>query len=324
MMNLRAHGGRSLVASGIAIMLALSMLALGQTARAAGPPPVGLGTADPFAVLAGTPAVTNTGPTTITGDLGISPAAAVTGFPPGNVNGTIHAADAVALQAQSDLTIAYNDAAGRTPATTVAGGTLGGLTLVGGVYNSGGATLGLTGTLTLDAQNDPSSVWIFQATSDLITASSSSVAFINGGQPCNVFWQVTSSATLGSGSTFAGTILALTSITMDDGVTLNGRALARNGQVTLINDTITRSTCAAPAPTASPTPATSPTPIVAPTTGPTTPPTDTLPTTDVASSGLTWFFLVGILLLALGVVAARRSPYVIRARDSRPPDPHQR
>jgi hypothetical protein len=152
------------------------------------------------------------------------------------VNGTTHAADAVALQAQSDLTIAYNDAAGRTPATPVAGGTLGGLTLVGGVYNAGGATLGLTGTLTLDAQNDPNSVWIFQATLDLVTASSSSVTFINGGQPCNVFWQVTSSATLGSGSTFAGTILALTSITMNDGVTLNGRALARNGQVTLIND----------------------------------------------------------------------------------------
>jgi len=312
MMNRRAHGARSLVATGISVTLALAMLAAGQTARAAGPAPVGLGTAEPFAVLAGTPAVTNTGPTTITGDLGISPAAAVTGFPPGIVNGTIHAADAVALQAQSDLTIAYNDAAGRTPATTVAGGTLGGLTLVGGIYNAGGTTLGLTGTLTLDAQNDPSSVWIFQATSDLVTASSSSVAFINGGQPCNVFWQVTSSATLGSGSTFAGTILALTSITMNDGVTLNGRALARNGQVTLINDTITRSTCATPSPTPGPTAI------------PTTPPTDTLTTTDVPSSGPTWLVVVGIVLLALSVVAGRRSPYKIRARDSRPSEPNHR
>jgi len=312
MMNRRAHGARSLVATGISVTLALAMLAAGQTARAAGPAPVGLGTAEPFAVLAGTPAVTNTGPTTITGDLGISPAAAVTGFPPGIVNGTIHAADAVALQAQSDLTIAYNDAAGRTPATTVAGGTLGGLTLVGGIYNAGGTTLGLTGTLTLDAQNDPSSVWIFQATSDLVTASSSSVAFINGGQPCNVFWQVTSSATLGSGSTFAGTILALTSITMNDGVTLNGRALARNGQVTLINDTITRSTCATPSPTPGPTAI------------PTTPPTDTLATTDVPGSGPTWLVVVGIVLLALSVVAGRRSPYKIRARDSRPSEPNHR
>jgi hypothetical protein len=106
-------------------------------------------------------------------------------------------------------------------------------------------TLDLTGTLTLDGQNDPNSVWIFQATSDLVTASLSNVTFVNGGQPCNVFWQVTSSATLGSGSTFVGTIMALTSITMNDGVTLEGRALARNGDVTLINDTITRSRCAA-------------------------------------------------------------------------------
>ncbi|MDP9243508.1 MAG: ice-binding family protein [Chloroflexota bacterium] len=253
-MKARGHISRLLFSAGIAVTLAMGMLAAGQPARAAGPAPVGLGTAEPFAVLAGTPAVTNTGPTTITGDLGIHPGASVTGFPPGTVNGAVHAADAVALQAKSDLVIAYNDAAGRTPFTTVAGGTLGGKTLVAGVYNAGGATLDLTGTLTLDGQNDPNSVWIFQATSDLVTASSSSVAFINGGQPCNVFWQVTSSATLGSGSSFVGTIMALTSITMASGVTLNGRALARNGDVTLINDTITRSTCAtsnaAPSPSA--------------------------------------------------------------------------
>ncbi|MDQ2941314.1 MAG: ice-binding family protein [Chloroflexota bacterium] len=254
-MKVRVQAVRLLFSAGIAVTLSIGLLvAAGQTAHAAGPAPVGLGTAEPFAVLAGTPAVTNTGPTTITGDLGIHPAAAVTGFPPGTVNGTIHAADAVALQAKSDLVIAYDDAAGRTPPTVVAGGTLGGKTLVAGVYNAGGVTLDLTGTLTLDGQNDPNSVWIFQATSDLITASSSSVTFINGGQPCNVFWQVTSSATLGSGSSFVGTILALTSITMNSGVTLNGRALARNGDVTLINDTITRSTCsttsAGPSPTA--------------------------------------------------------------------------
>jgi hypothetical protein len=242
----------------MAVTLAIGMLVVVQTAHAAGPPTVQLGTAGAFAVLAGTPDVTNTGPTTITGDLGIHPAAAVTGFPPGTVNGTIHAADAVALQAKSDLVSAYVDAAGRP--VTATHGTLGGLTLVGGVYNAGGVTLDLTGTLTLDGQNDPNSVWIFQATSDLVTASSSTVRFVNGGQPCNVFWQVTSSATLGSGSTFVGTILALTSITMNDGVNVNGRALARNGTVTLINDTITRSTCTTTAPTPTPTP--TPTPVV--------------------------------------------------------------
>ena len=262
-MKTRVHGARLLLSAGIAVTLAIAMLAAGQTAFAAGPAPVPLGTAANFAVLAGTPDVTNTGPTIVTGDLGIHPAAAVTGFPPGTVNGTIHAANAVALQAKTDLDAAYTYAASQP--VTATHGALGGLTLVGGVYNAGGVTLGLTGTLTLDGQNDPNSVWIFQATSDLITASSSSVALINGAQACNVFWQVTSSATLGSGSTFLGTIMALTSITMNDGVNLNGRALARNGNVTLINDIITRSICSTPAPTPSPAlTAASPTPAATP------------------------------------------------------------
>ncbi len=236
-MGTSLHGVRLLLSAGIAVTLTIGMLAVGSTAYAAGPSPVGLGTASPFAVLAGTPAVTNSGPTTITGDVGIHPAVAVTGFPPGTVNGTIHMADAVALQAKTDLVTAYNDAAGRPVTDTH--GSLGGLTLVAGVYNAGGVALDLTGTLRLDGQNDPNSVWVFQATSSLITASSSSVKLINGASPCNVFWQVTSSATLGSGSSFVGTIMALTSITMASGVTLDGRALARNGKVTLLDDTIT-------------------------------------------------------------------------------------
>ncbi len=236
-MKTRVHGARLPLWAGIAVTLAIGLLAAAPIAFAAGPAPVGLGTAAPFAVLAGTPAVTNSGPTTITGDVGIHPAVAVTGFPPGTVNGTIHMADAVALQAKKDLVTAYNDAAGRPVTDTH--GSLGGLTLVAGVYNAGGVALDLTGTLRLDGQNDPNSVWVFQATSSLITASSSSVKLINGASPCNVFWQVTSSATLGSGSTFVGTIMALTSITMASGVTVNGRALARNGKVTLKNDTIT-------------------------------------------------------------------------------------
>ena len=229
---------RSLALAALASLLALALLA--STALAA-QPPVGLGTADSYAVLAGQ-TVTNTGPTTINGDLGVMPGSAIPGFPPGMVNGTIHAADAVALQAQSDLTTAYNDAAGRTPPALVSAD-LGGLTLTAGVYRAPGA-LGLTGALTLDAQGNPNAVFVFQAASTLITASASHVNLINGAQPCNVFWQVGSSATLGTTSVFAGNILALTSISMNNGVTVQGRALARNGAVTLINDTITAAHCA--------------------------------------------------------------------------------
>lgn len=314
----RAHASRLLPPAVIASVVALGMLAVGG-ASAGGLAPVGLGTAEPFAVLAGTPSVTNVGPTIITGNVGIHPGASVTGFPPGTVNGTIHEGDEVALQAKSDLVAAYDDAAGRTPATTVTGGLLGGQTLVGGVYNSGGLTFDLTGTLTLDGQNDPSSVWIFQATSDLITASSSSVAFINGGSPCNVFWQVTSSATLGSGSSFAGTILALTSITMADGVTVDGRALARNGNVTLINDEISIASCFTPA---------APTPTATPTGTPTAAATPLLPNTalnegDGNAEGTSPHWLRVLLsgLVALGitrlVVNVRRSTAYVGRRTNR-------
>ncbi len=167
----------------------------GTPAAWAAQPPVGLGTTTSFAVLAGT-TVTNTGPSVISGNLGVSPGTAVTGFPPGKViNGTQHKADAVALQAQSDLTTAYTDAAGRTPATVVSKD-LGGQTLAPGVYKAASA-MGLTGTVTLDGHSDPNAVFIFQAGSTLITASSSTVKLIGGAQACNVFWQVGSSATLG-------------------------------------------------------------------------------------------------------------------------------
>jgi hypothetical protein len=161
------------------------------------------------------------------------------------VNGAIHAGDPVAQQAQSDTTIAYNDAAGRTPVTTVAT-ELGTTTKTAGVYDSANGTFGITGTLTLDAQGDPNAVFIFKASSTLITASSSNVALVNSAKACNVFWQVGSSATLGTNSTFRGTILALASITVTTGVTIEGRALARVGSVTLDSDTITRSTCTTP------------------------------------------------------------------------------
>lgn len=302
MLNLHLRRTRAILATGMAAALAVGILSAGQAVLAAGTSTVGLGTAAPFAILAGTPAITNTGSSTITGNVGIDPAAAVTGFPPGKINGTTHAADAVAVKAKSDLTAAYGDAAGRV--STATHGTLGGLTLVAGVYNAGGTTLGLTGTLTLDAKNNKNAVWIFQATSDLVTASSSTVRVINGGQACNVFWQVTSSATLGSGSTFVGTIMALTSITMASGVTVNGRALARNGEVTLINDRITRPTCKAATATASP---------VAPLM--TQAPTDTVVAADAhGADGLPVLLLLVGVFIAVMLIAVRRPVRTTRNR----------
>lgn len=222
------------------VLLAVVVVLGGSSAGAAGPAPIGLGTAADFAVLAAS-SVTNTGPTVVNGDLGVSPGTAVSGFPPGTVNGATHVADAVAEQAQNDLTTAYNDAAGRTGGTTVAGD-LGGQTLTAGVYTSE-SSLGLTGTLTLDGQGDASSVFIVQIGSTLTTASASQVSLVGGAEPCNVFWQVGSSATLGTDSAFTGTVLALISVTVNTGATIDGRALARNGAVTLDSNRITRATC---------------------------------------------------------------------------------
>jgi hypothetical protein len=206
-------------------------------------PPVSMGTTSSFAVLAGS-TVTNTGPSVISGSLGLSPGSAVTGFPPGVVvNGTKHVADAVALQAKNDLVTAYNDAAGRTPVTVVSAD-LGGQSLAPGIYKST-SSLGLTGTVTLNGQNNANAIFIFQAGSTLITASSSRVQLINGAQACNVFWQVGSSATLGTATTFVGSILALTSASLNTAASVDGRVLARNGAVTLNDNTITAATCAA-------------------------------------------------------------------------------
>jgi len=205
----------ALLAVGATTAMVLVGLVAGTPAASAGTSTVGLGTATSFAVLAGS-TVTNTGPSIISGDLGVSPGTAVTGFPPGLVtNGTIHAADATAKQAQADLTTAFNDAAGRA-STASAGTDLGGKTFVAGVYTTASG-LGLTGMVTLDAQNNPNSVFIFQAGSTLITASNSTVMLINGASPCNVFFEVGSSATLGTNTTFVGSILAQTSASVQTG-----------------------------------------------------------------------------------------------------------
>jgi type VI secretion system secreted protein VgrG len=233
-------------ALGVVVVACFVAVALPGVANAAAS--VGLGTAGSFAVLAGA-GVTNTGSSVINGNLGTCPTPAITGFPPGNVNGTTHANDAVACQAQSDTTIAYNSAAGRAPTTTYGGPTnLGGQTLVGGVYKSP-TSFSITGTLTLDGQNDPDSVFIFQAGSTVITATNSSVALINGAQACNVFWQVGSSGTLGVGSRLQGTMIALHAITANTNAVVQGRLLARTDSVTLDTNRITRPTCAPPTPT---------------------------------------------------------------------------
>jgi uncharacterized repeat protein (TIGR01451 family) len=201
-----------------------------------------LGTAQPFAVLGGS-TVTNTGSTIITGDLGVSPGTAVTGFPPGIVTGgTIDETDAAS--AQSATTTAYNNLVSQACGTTISAD-LGGMTLTPGVYCSA-SSMGLTGTLTLDAGGNPNAVWVFQMGSTLTTASNSSVLVINGGQPCNVFWQVGSSATLGADTTFIGNILALASITLTTGANMSGRALAQNGAVTLDTNAVAISVCAVP------------------------------------------------------------------------------
>ncbi|HSI81075.1 MAG TPA: ice-binding family protein [Solirubrobacterales bacterium] len=205
--------------------------------------PVLLGTAESFAVLGGS-TVTNTGPTVISGDLGVFPGCEVTGSAQIVITGTIHECDAVAQQAQADLLTAYNAAAGQIPTAQLAT-ELGGQTLTAGVYDSASGTFQITGILTLDAQGDPDAVFIFQTDSTLITASSSQVLLINGAQACNVFWQVGSSATLGTDSSLVGNVLALTSITANTGATVDGRLLALNGAVTLDTNVVTRSECAA-------------------------------------------------------------------------------
>lgn len=201
---------------------------------------ISLGTSQSFGVLGGS-TVTNTGPSAITGNVGVSPGSSVTGFPPGVVaGGTIHAGNATAGQAQTDLTVAYTAAAGTACNVDLTGQNLGGLTLTPGVYCFS-SSASLTGTLTLDLQGNPSAFFLFKIGSTLITASGSSVALINnGGNTCppNLYWQVGSSATLGTGSSFTGNILALTSITLTTGANMNGRALARNGAVTLDTNTV--------------------------------------------------------------------------------------
>jgi len=225
----------------------ITLAAFGTQAAMAATATVNLGTSASYAVLAGS-TITNTGPTSIGGDIGLSPGTAITGFPPGGqTSGTMNITNGAALGAENDLITASVDAAGRTPFNTVTGD-LGGTTLVGGVYQSA-SSMALTGNVTLNGAGNPSTVWIFQAGSTLTTASASDVTLENGAQACNVFWQVGSSATLGTTTDFAGTIIATQSITLDTNATITGRALALNGAVTMDSNTIDVSTCSVASPT---------------------------------------------------------------------------
>jgi hypothetical protein len=216
---------------------------------------VGLGTAQPFVVLSGAGA-TNTGPSVLNGDLGVSPGTSLSGFGlPAVVNGATHANDAVAAQAQSDLGTAYDVAAGQPipPGNELTGQDLGGLTLGPGAYGYSSSAQ-LTGQLTLDAHGDPNAQFVFVIGTTLTTATASSVILTNGASPCNVYWKIGSSATLGTSTALEGNLMALESVSLGDSVTVLGRVLARTGEVTLINDVLTAPQCATgstPTPTGS-------------------------------------------------------------------------
>lgn len=259
----RGHRAGPRTATGVALGTAVLLMwaAVGQSPAYAADAPVGLGTAAAYSVLGGT-TVTNTGPTTLAGDLGVNPGNAITGFPPGLVAGATHAGDAQAGQAQSDLTTAYNDAAGRAVTASVAGDLVG-QTLTPGVYKSSGP-LDLSGAVTLNGQGNPDAVFIFQVASTLTTATASSIVLTNSAQACNVYWQVGSSATLGTASIFNGNILALTSITATTGARVQGRAMARNGQVSLDTNVFTVPGCATASPSLTVSPSASSSPSATP------------------------------------------------------------
>jgi hypothetical protein len=227
--------------AGVALAVALAFVAVPALAQAA---PVNLATAGPFVVLGGS-TVTNTGPSVLNGNLGVSPGTSLPGFGEAVVNGATHNNDAVAANAQLDLTTAYNVAAGTPvlPADDLSGTNLGSRTLTAGAYRYTSSAQ-LTGALTLDAQGDPNAQFVFEIAAELTTASASSVVLINGASPCNVYWQVGSSATLDTTTAFQGNLIALTDVSLNNGASVLGRVFARNGQISLINNVLTRPLCA--------------------------------------------------------------------------------
>ncbi|MEX2485224.1 MAG: ice-binding family protein [Brumimicrobium sp.] len=198
------------------------------------------GDASNFAILSGS-AITNTGETNIKGDIGLSPGSAIDGFPPGEIDGTLRINDPISTQAKLDLTKAYNDAAGRTSKDMISlSGNIGGLTLTPGLYKSTSSLEISSGDVTFDAKGDENAVFIIQIASSLTTTSGRQVILSGGAQAGNIFWQVSSSASFGTTTVFKGVVMALESITFDTGASLEGKALARNGAVTLDANTIVK------------------------------------------------------------------------------------
>jgi len=277
----------------MSLVVLMAVPALSMAAQA----PVNLGTTSSFGVLAGT-TITNTGPTTVGGnaggDIGVAPGSAFSDLGTLTLGGASHLGDAVALQAQSDLTAAYLDAAGRTPFTTI-DRELGGATLKPGVYVSA-APFEINGTLVLDAEGDPNAVFIFKSASTLVTGAGSNVSLLNGARPCSVFWQVTSSATLGTNSNFVGHLFALQSIQAQTGATIQGQLLARNGAVTLDSNTITNMLCPI-IPVPSPTPTDTPSPTT----------TGTVTGGELPKTGSPWYnvLFAGVALALIGAVGLK-------------------
>jgi hypothetical protein len=239
---------RAIVSTGVILAIGLWSIASAATAQAASvlTGPIDLGTSSTYGVLAAS-AVTNTGPTVVTGDIGVSPQSSITGFgglPNGTNIGAVHDMDAEASQAQLDLTTAFNAAAGLTP--TSSGLTeLNGMSLTPGVYSGGALSLSNNGTLTL-AGTSAASIWVFQAASSLTIGSASQIVITGGASACNVFWEVGSSATIGTSAHFQGTVMASASVSAATGATIQGRLLAKTAAVTLQSNAITAPTGCAP------------------------------------------------------------------------------
>lgn len=226
----------------LVMMLVGAVLLPARGALAANPTPINLGAAAPFGVLAGT-SVVNTGASAVDGDIGTTPGTSITGFnPTGTLTGTKYPGGPVAVQAQSALSAAYNDAVGRTPDQSFSED-LAGKTFTPGVYRHASAAQ-LTGTVILDGQNNPDAVFIFQVGTTLGSSAGSIVSLINGAQACHTFWQIGTSSTLGANTTFRGNMLADASITVGAGTSVAGRLLARNGTVTMDTTAVTPTTCA--------------------------------------------------------------------------------
>ncbi len=247
--------------AGVAIASVFAFLVIPVAAQA---DPVNPATVTPFVVLGGS-TVTNSGTSVLNGDLGVFPGTALTGFDTAVVNGATHENNGVAKQAQADLIVAYDAAAGQAvpPGNELTGTDLGERTLSAGTYRYTSSAQ-LTGALTLDAEGDSSAEFVFQIASALTTAPASSVVLVNGASPCNVYWQVGSSATLDTTTVFQGNLMALTDISLNNGAAVFGRVLARNGQVSLIDNVLDGSMCGTGS-TESPT---SPSPTTAPSSGP--------------------------------------------------------